>query len=102
MQSIRDAAILVIMILLVASVRIGPTSEAPVTPPAKPVAEADNPLPAMRWTAPPPARDGQPFDSKGEEGQDNTIPMEAERDRTLQANLQQNPTDPERPWESRS
>jgi hypothetical protein len=90
------------MILLVASVRIGPTNEAPVTLPAEPVAEADNPLPAMRWTAPPPARDGQPLDSNGEQGQDETTPMKAERDRTLQAKLQQNPTDPEWPRESRS
>lgn len=102
MKSIRDAAILLIMILLVASVRIGPTNEPPVTPSAEPVAEAENPLPAMRWTAPPPARDGQPLDPDCEQGQDETIPMEAGRDRTLQATLQQNPTDPEWPRESRS
>ena len=102
MQSIRDAAILVIMVLLVASVRIGPSNEAPVTLPAESVADAGNPLPAMRWTAPPPARDGQALDSEGEQGQDETLTMEAERDRKLQAELWHYPTDPERPLEARS
>jgi hypothetical protein len=102
MQAIRDAAILVIMILLVASVRIGPSTEAPGTPSVEPAAAAGNPLPAMRWAAPPPARDGQAPESECEEGQDETIIMEAGRDRTLQAELQHYPTDPEWPRAPRS
>jgi hypothetical protein len=89
MQSIRDAAILLVMILVVAS------DEPPAAHPAAPVVDTASPLPAMRWTAPPPARDGQALDSEGEEGQDQAIPMEAGRDQQLLACLQHYPTDPE-------
>jgi hypothetical protein len=101
MQSIRDAAILLILILLVASVRIGPSNEAPQTLPAESAVDTGVPLPAMRL-APPPARDAQGPHFEGEEGQEEILPMEAERDRKLQATLQHCPTDPDWPRETHS
>lgn len=126
MKAMRDAAILLILILAVLSIRITPAEDvAGLIPEAhaaavEPSAEAEpiapaihssssscsrdreaDPLPTAEPSPPPPSREAHSLQVSGErDGRTMILRIELQRDRSLEAVMESSPIDPDRPREA--